>query len=65
MRKSDHVVSMMICPTNVAIVCVTGTATMVIFPIPIVANSFTVTPSDSLCIVISRLASTACVRLFT
>jgi len=55
----------MMWPTNVAIVCVTGAATMEIIPIPIMGNSFTVIPSDSLCIVISDLASTACVRLFT
>jgi len=55
----------MMCPTNVAIDCVAGAATMAIIPIPIVGNSFTVIASDSLCIVISGLASTACVRLFT
>jgi len=38
---------------------------MAIIPKPTVGNSFTVIPSDSLCIVISGLASTACVRLFT
>jgi len=55
----------MMCPTNVAIVCVAGAATMAIIPILIVRNSFTVIPSDSLGIVISGLASTASVRLFT
>ena len=55
----------MMCPTHVAIVSVAGTATIAIIPILIVGNCFTVIPSDSLCIVISGLASTACVRLFT
>jgi len=55
----------MMCPTNLAIVCVAGAATMAIIAIPIVGNSFTVIPSYSLCIVISGLASTACVRLLT
>ena len=55
----------MMYPTNVAIVCVAGMTRMAIIPIPIVGNSFTVMPSDSLFIVISGLLSTASIRLFT
>jgi len=46
----------MMCPINVKIVRVAGAATMAIIPIQIVGNSFTLIPSDSLCIVISSPA---------
>jgi len=38
---------------NVTIVRVVGAATMAIIPIQIVGNSFTFTPTDSLCRVMS------------
>jgi len=53
------------CPTNVAIVCVVDVATIAIIQILIMGNSFTLKLGDSLCIVISVLPSTACIRLFT
>jgi len=44
----------MMCSLNVTIVSVAGTATMnIIIPIQIVGNSFTLIPSDTLCIVMS------------
>jgi len=55
----------MMCPTNVAIVCVAGVATLAIIPIPIVCNSFPLILCDCLCMVISGPESTACVRLLT
>jgi len=41
------------CPINVTIVRVAGAATMALIPIQIIANSFTLIKSDSLCIVMS------------
>ena len=49
---------------NVTIISFAGAATVAIIPIPIVAMSFTRIPTDSLCIIISGLAQTTCVRLF-
>jgi hypothetical protein len=46
----------MMYPVNVTIVYVEGAAMMAIIPIPIVGNSFTRIPSDSLCMVLSGLA---------
>jgi len=40
------------CPMNVMIVRVVGSAIMAIIQIQIVGNSFTLIPSDALCIVI-------------
>jgi len=51
--------------TNITIVCLAGSARMGIIPIPIVGNAFTLIPTHSLCIVISGLVSTTCIRLFT
>ena len=53
----------MMCPINVTIVRVAGAATMAIIPIQIVGNSFTLIPSDSLCIVMSGPAGTT--RLYS
>ena len=52
-------------PVNVSIIYVEGAAMMAIIPILIVGNSFSCILSDSLCIVISGLAWTPCIRLFT
>jgi hypothetical protein len=46
----------MMSPVNVPIAYLEIGASMAIIPIPIVANSFTGLPSDSLCMVLSGLA---------
>jgi len=43
----------MMYPMNVRIVGVVGPATMALMPIQIAGNSFTLIPSDNLCIVMS------------
>jgi len=43
----------MMCPMNVTIVRVAGAATMAISPIQIIRNSFTLIPSESMCLVMS------------